>query len=187
MKNAFRYQEGIPYILLDDFLPEEEYEPYKLLTSSSQAGENQHINMRYVEGVGSKSKEDGYYFVNNVFDYGRINNAELFFSHVQPIVSKLEMLSLLRVRFNWTPRTDKIEEHNPHIDHIPKTLTPPHTLVGLYYVNTNNGYTRMGRDLIIESKANRLVIFNGLTPHNSSTATDVDLRCVINFNFIPTD
>jgi len=186
MESALQYEGGIPYILLDNFLTEEEYEPFHLLTDSATTEGNYHINMRYVEGVGSHTYNDGYYFVNNVYENATVKN-EMFFTHAAPIINKLDHLALLRVRMNWYPRASTISEHASHIDYIPKTLTPPPILVGLYYVNTNDGYTRLGRDLIIESKANRLVIFNALTPHNSSTATDVDLRCVINFNFIPTN
>ena len=56
----------------------------------------------------------------------------------------------------------------------------------IFYLNDNNGYTRLKIDdkiIKIESKQNRLLIMDGEIEHASSTCTDNDMRVVINFNF----
>ena len=53
----------------------------------------------------------------------------------------------------------------------------------IYYVNSNDGYTKFETGEIVESVGNRLVIFDGRTKHCGSTHTNQKYRIVINFNY----
>lgn len=97
---------------------------------------------------------------------------------ILPLLGPLTYTKLLRVKANCYTRTEKTIEHNFHTDHTFK-----HT-VGLYSINTNNGYTLFEDGTKVESVANRMCIFDGLLKHKSCTQTDEKLRLNINFNYI---
>jgi len=93
----------------------------------------------------------------------------------------LQPLQLIRIKANLLPVADKIIEHGYHVDTI-----VPGALTAIFYLNSNNGETRFeGHRDVVESKANRLVIFPATWKHTGTTCTDSKTRCVINFNYIP--
>ena len=53
----------------------------------------------------------------------------------------------------------------------------------VYYCNTNNGSTLFQNGKRIDSKANRIVIFDGHQKHCGVDCTDENVRVVINFNY----
>lgn len=57
----------------------------------------------------------------------------------------------------------------------------PHTTC-LYYINTNNGKTILNDEIEVDSVANRLLVFDGLTPHCSTTCSDEKVRMNVNLN-----
>ena len=69
-------------------------------------------------------------------------------------------------------------EHPLHIDNKLKN-----NMTAIYYVNTNNGYTRFKNENKIPSEQNKLIIFNTETEHSGTTCTDEPCRIVINFNY----
>lgn len=68
--------------------------------------------------------------------------------------------------------------------HIDGDFTTPF-LTGIYYVNTNNGYTEFETGEIVESKENRFCFFNHQIRHRLVSQTDVKARVVINFLYVP--
>ena len=52
----------------------------------------------------------------------------------------------------------------------------------IFYMNTNNGYTKFEDGTKIESVANRLVSFPSNMKHKGTSCTDEKTRVVINFN-----
>jgi len=91
--------------------------------------------------------------------------------------SLLKWKTLLRLKINFYGHTDKIYEHSSHTD-----FTFKHK-VALISLNTCNGFTRVGKKKI-DSTANRALLFNGLTPHNSSTCTNSKGRWNMNVNYL---
>lgn len=92
---------------------------------------------------------------------------------------KINWVSLIRVKANLNFNTHKIIEHEMHTDFKNKKIT-----TGVYYVNTNNGYTRFENGTIINSEKNKFIEFDSQQLHGGSTCTDKDYRIVINFNYI---
>ena len=89
----------------------------------------------------------------------------------------LKWKTLLRLKINFYGHTDKINEHSSHTDFNFKHK------VALISLNTCDGFTRIGKKKI-DSVANRALLFNGLTTHNSSTCTNSKGRWNMNVNYL---
>ena len=86
--------------------------------------------------------------------------------------------SLIRIKGNFYPYTETLKEHAPHYDY-------KFSHVGaLYSLNTCDGFTRLCDGTKVDSVANRILIFDSSTSHNSSTTTTSAGRFNINFNFL---
>jgi len=66
----------------------------------------------------------------------------------------------------------------------PTTDKIAHWTTGIYYINDNNGYTKLESGEVIQSKANRLLTFPANVRHLGSTCTDEKSRVLINLNYI---
>ena len=109
-----------------------------------------------------------------------------FFNNLLPILNRLDVTTLNRVKLNLQPRTTKIVKGLFHADlngemneETMKTWT-----TSVYYINSNNGYTEFQSGERIESKENRMVEFQSTTLHRGTTCTNEQTRVVINFNFL---
>lgn len=114
--------------------------------------------------------------------------------------SGIECNAINRIRIGLFPKdTQGPLHHKPHVDY-----TTPH-YVGLYYVNDSDGPTHIFNERVIpdnsnlkhsvsadqltlqttvEPKKNRIVIFDGLQYHASSSPKDHYYRMAININFV---
>jgi hypothetical protein len=54
----------------------------------------------------------------------------------------------------------------------------------IFYVNTNDGKTIFEKGQEIESRENRLILFDGRLKHAGTTSTDSKRRILINFNYL---
>lgn len=103
------------------------------------------------------------------------------FQFIVPFQKYLGAASLLRVKANLLLKTPEVIKHNMHVDQDIRCK------VAVYYLNTNNGYTGFEDGSKVESKENRLVIFDSTTFHHGTTCSDADVRAVINFNYFESD
>lgn len=108
---------------------------------------------------------------------------------------------MLRIRIGLITCTDFTKIHLPHVD------MPFAHKTGLFYFNKCNGDTLIYKEkycegynkIVFDKKVrsqqneilqtitpeeNKLVIFNGLMYHSSSSQTNTDRRVVINFNYV---
>lgn len=108
-----------------------------------------------------------------------------------------ELEELIRIRIGLIPVTETQYCHKPHVDYEYEHKT------GIIYLNECNGPTMFYKekfdtaseigakdqhkvftlDKKILPKENKVVLFDGLTYHNSSTPTDTHRRLAINFNY----
>ena len=119
----------------------------------------------------------GYHFGHNFYiqtDGGVMNSNR--FDLIRPIIKKLNVNSLVRVKANLYPISKQITKPKPHTDQ------PFKCKIGIYYVNTNNGYNIIGKNKV-ESVQNRMVIFNNDLEHFGTNCTDQQVRLTINFNY----
>jgi len=85
---------------------------------------------------------------------------------------------LIRIKANLNPRqTENLPLGQMHIDYDYDCMT------AIYYVNTNNGYTKFETGEVIKSVANRLVVFPASTKHVGYSCTDEKARVVLNINY----
>ena len=93
------------------------------------------------------------------------------------ITSKLHIDALMRIKANLYASSYEHTIHAPHIDY------DLFHVGALFYVTDCDAPTYMADGTEIESKANRLVIFNAANPHSSSAPTNVPYRITININY----
>ncbi len=122
----------------------------------------------------NENKLFSYQFVHIFYIDDNINSN--YFDRLQPLLKKINYKSLVRIKANLNPISNKIIEFDSHLDQDFKCKS------GIYYVNNNNGYT-MIEDNKIESKANRMVFFDSEAKHYGTNSTNCNNRMVINFNY----
>ena len=115
------------------------------------------------------------YQFNHVF-YINNNINSNFFNYLKPILDKLKPLSLIRIKANLNPSTEKIIKSDYHTDQNFKCN------IAIYYVNNNDGYTMIDKEKVL-SKKNRMVLFTSESKHFGTTSTNCNNRMVINFNY----
>jgi len=116
----------------------------------------------------------------HVFQYGPLYSPH--YSLMKGLLKKLSPMAIWRIKANLSVQQPHITEGGMHIDGPDKT---EHTtmITSIYYMNTNNGYTKLEDGTKIESVANRLVSFNSNILHSGSTCTDNRIRVVINLDY----
>jgi hypothetical protein len=157
------------YKIIDNFLEKEDF----LAIKNCLMGND--FNWFYNKGVSKENVKDGIYFYHLFFDLNA--NKSIFFDLIKPILNKLNLKALIRIKGNLYPSNNIIKEHGQHIDFNFK-----HSGF-IYYVNTNDGFTKINKNLKIKSIENRGLFFNPSLKHNSSSCTTSEGRININFNF----
>jgi len=163
--------------IIDNFLKKDDFKKIQDIFMSS------HISWHYTDYVISpeyKKSSNHYQFIHSFCSRGRVRSD--FYVHLFPILDNLDYYLMIKCKANLLIKTKTNIEHGYHIDlsdlekhHKPKT--------SIFYINTNNGYTKFEDGGIIESVENRLVTFDTRMEHTGSTCTDENLRIVINFNY----
>tara|TARA_R100001082_G_C4261830_1_gene115902 strand:- start:82 stop:588 length:507 start_codon:yes stop_codon:yes gene_type:complete len=161
--------------IIDDFLPEDLFIPLqKALLGDS-------IDWYYQN---SKTRPDelteSFQFVHQFFDSRDIERQPSDKAYIiKPLLRYLTPHVILRVKANLTTRTTLHDVSELHNDFLFGNKT------AIYYVNTNNGYTRFEDNTIVPSIANRVVIFDCKHRHSGVTCTDEKVRVVLNVNYFP--
>ena len=157
------------YKIIDNFLTKEIFSNIKNLLMSSD------FVWHYNANVSQNNRNDGFYFTHTVFKDNLVYSNK--FNLFVPILKKLKIKSLIRIKINLYTKTDEIIEHGQHVDYEFKHKG------FIFYINTNNGFTRLTDGTKVESIENRGLFFNSNKKHNSSTCNDENRRVNINFNY----
>ena len=158
------------YEIIDNFLEKKEFIKIKNILMSNTFPYYYHNT-----GVSDLNNKDGIYFTH--LFYNEQFDKSIYYNLMEPTLKKLKIKALMRIKANFYPPTIKIKEHKSHSDYKFK-----HNGF-LYYINTNNGFTRLNNDIKIESIENRGLMFEPYLKHNSSTCTNEEGRININFNY----
>ena len=159
------------YKIVDNFLPKKEFKEYQDYVIRK-------LPYFFRKGV-AYDESDMFCFYH--FLYGKdlvLSSQEHFDKVARPLLAKIKIYSLLRIKCNLYTKTEKLFEHNPHTD-----MPFPHKGF-LFYVNTNNGFTILKDGTKIESVANRALFFDSSKDHRSTTCTDEDVRVNVNINYV---
>tara|TARA_R100001163_G_C4909938_1_gene94716 strand:+ start:42 stop:521 length:480 start_codon:yes stop_codon:yes gene_type:complete len=155
--------------VIDNYLKLDEHLDLKSIMESDEF--SWFYNPEKVIGDGGLFKSQ---FVH-IFYKDNIVNSK-FFNYLNPIIKKLKTLSLIHIKANLNPISHKLIKFGKHADQSFKCKA------ALYYLNDNNGYTMIGKNKV-ESKSNRIVLFDANQDHYGTNSTNCNNRIVINFNY----
>jgi len=121
---------------------------------------------------------DSFYFAHLVYQDNRAHS-NIYENFILEMLSRLSCNAVSSVRINLLTVKEKPILSGWHIDKTYECNT------GIFYLNTCNGYTLLGKEerIKIESIENRMLIFNSQIEHCGVNQTDVDRRVVININY----
>jgi hypothetical protein len=166
-------EDGIHYKVVDDFLPQDHFDEiqnYVILNKNNMLG------WTFVSNINTKhtDNDNNCYFEHLIYHQGPQSALyELF----DPLWNMLQIKSLIRIKANCYPAKDTLVTHAAHkdaeFDHNGAILS----------LNDCDGYTQLLDGTKIESKANRLLIFNAGLDHSSTNCTDQKARFNININY----
>ena len=100
---------------------------------------------------------------------------------ILPIVESENMVAVARIKANAVAKTEKLlvfPEY--HCDFAPDMR---HMITGIYYINSNDGYTLFENGQKVESIGNRFVKFPANMRHTGTSCTNAERRILINFNY----
>ena len=173
------------YKIIDNFLPQEDF----LLLKESfysyyfpwyagpvLSGNEETKNSKPVKKIYN------FHFSHAFYLNSEVNSS--YYSNIRPLVDKINPLAIVRIKANLETRTESIVENGYHTDFDEEY---ENCTTAVYYVNTNNGYTKFNDGSTIKSVENRLVTFDSKILHTGSTCTDESSRIVVNLNYIKKD
>jgi hypothetical protein len=125
----------------------------------------------------------GKFMFNHVFYYNGKPNSE-HMSLLASIVRLLRPIAIFKIKANLLTETPDIVENEFHVDmnNFPEEKLKQWT-TSIFYVNSNNGYTKFEDGTKVESVANRMLTFPANMKHTGTTCSDEKIRVVINFNY----
>jgi len=165
--------------IIDNFMPAEVFKEFKIIMRDIPW---------YTSVVLDEELQcdpiDNFMFSHTFYDKYK-PQSELFSECIEPLLSHMQVRSLIRVKANVTMRTEKIIKHGFHIDYeavVDGEVQETHNcFTSILYLNTNDGYTEFENGTKIESIENRLITFPLSYRHTGTTCTNYPFRSVINF------
>jgi hypothetical protein len=169
--------------IIDNFLSDEEYSTLKENMKSLRWEYSHNVTGEHGHTTKCEDKYDWqmvHYFYLHPFNISDQYNI------VNSIIQKINPIVLYRAKMNLNPVTSEHIEHGFHTDSYPVEHAKKFK-TAVYYINTNNGYTKFDNGEEVKSQANRLVIFPGDMLHTGSTCTDQKNRLVLNLMYLEGD
>ena len=164
------------YEIIDNFLEADDFNRLRDVLMGP------HFDWYFNDSVLDENEEkkiNQYQFIHNL--YIRHRPTSNYFEVLEPIISKIKPVALLKIKANLNPRTENNIEHGYHVDYE-NSLSNQRT--GVFYLNTNDGFTLFEDGTKVESVENRFVSFKTSINHTGSTCTNENRRVLINFNYI---
>jgi len=161
----------------DNFLKQEDFNRIQELMEKSSP-----LPWYYTNAIDSQDDVDKFQFVHKF--YGNQSPVSPCMNDLTPILDIIQPISILRIKANLLTRTPKIVENTFHVDisNASEEKLKQWT-TSIFYINTNNGYTKFENGEKVESVANRMVTFPANLKHAGTSCTDERTRIVINFNY----
>ncbi|MBT7035242.1 MAG: hypothetical protein HN973_00805 [Lentimicrobiaceae bacterium] len=166
------------YKVIDDFLDDKYFDSLvTLFTDKSKKG-NTKMSWHFQSSISNKGIiEDNLFYMTHMI-YDRNEPKSSHYEKLFPLLNKLDSKCLIRIKANLYPSTESIHEHPLHFDY-------PYSHYGaIFSLNTCDGYTKLTDGTIIESVANRILLFDPSEEHCSTTTSNASARININFNYL---
>ena len=165
--------------IIDNFLPDYYFKPLqsRLLGEYFPWFHNGYISYQ------DDPKNKTYQFVHTLYDIRPEYNGEtdcysLIRDSLNLIRQKLNVTKLYRIKANLRPKSFFNRSGGGyHIDGYDCSHT------SVYYINTNDGYTKFKNGRKVKSVENRMVVFPSHLEHQGYTCSDQLKRVVVNFNY----
>jgi hypothetical protein len=164
--------------VIDNFLPDYYF---KQLQSRLLGEYMPWFHNEYITGK-ERGKNKASQFIHIFYDLRPEYNGEtpvysLVKDSLDAIRQKLNITRLHRMKANLRPRSFFRSGSEYHIDGLDCSYT------SVYYINTNNGFTKFKNNGIVKSIENRMVVFPSHLQHKGYNCSDKFKRVVINLNF----
>jgi len=158
--------------IVDNFLPQDQLEAIQATFTRN--------DFPWFRSNGVNDRNDGNVQFIHIFYRNKTNNSN-YMDIINPILELIDPAAVVRIKANLLTRADSIIKHGFHTDQDFKCK------VGIFYVNTNNGFTEFADGTKVESVANRFLSFDSHLLHTGTTCTDAADRMVINFTYFTKD
>jgi len=164
--------------VIDNFLPSFQFKQIQSVLMEGQFSWYYNDSIAYSY---EKREVGKFQFVHTFFneDPPRNGVASIFYPAMEPLINKLNVRTLQRIKANLNPRTIFHRNGGWHIDY---PFDPP-IKTSVYYVNTNNGWTQFKKGGKVKCVENRMVIFDSNLEHTGFSCTDQKRKVVVNFNY----
>jgi len=130
----------------------------------------------YKVGKSDEADLEAFQFVHLFYTSSQVVSTN--FNILKPILIKLNYKTLVRIKLNLNPYSQKLIVGSYHQDQNFKCKG------AIYYLNTNNGYTLFKEgNKKINSVKNRIVFFDADAYHLGTNSTNCKNRLVLNFNY----
>ena len=170
--------------VIDNFLPQKEFQEIQtpILDTCSSPGKlfSLRANLAWVYNHTIVSEDETknwkyFYMMHPIFSNEMILSS--FYEKIKPVLQKLDAKALIRIKANLFPNSEKIHEHDEHIDYSFSHKA------AILYINTCDGYTKLEDGTKIDSVANRVLLFDASKSHCSTTTSNATARFNININY----
>ena len=158
--------------IIDNFLPSSQFEKIQ----SYMIGDG---NFPWFYNNGIVDEDDGLSQLIHLF-YHPKGTISRCYSLILPILTKLRVSDIYKIKANLIPRTAFRRKTRYHIDGDGLWKGKK---TAILYLNTTNGYTSCKGYRNVKTVANRMVIFPNEMEHRAVTCTNKKVRSVINFNY----
>jgi len=160
--------------IIDNFLNKEDYDLiYKTIMSFDNFAwycTHDHVASMLEPG-------DGMAFYHMLLNNGK-ETSPFSKTILGTLFKKIKIKYFLRAKVNMYCNTNTIHEHGMHTD-----LRIKHKGL-IFYLNTNDGYTKLKDGTKINSIENRVLLFDSSKKHCSTTCTNTKSRININVNYL---
>ena len=116
---------------------------------------------------------------------GNAEWTDIFFGVIMPQIENVHagsdvLIVSSKVNLNWR------QDDNRPIGTFHRDRDIPGDIhkTAIFYLNTNDGFTKFETGKIVKSEANRIVIFDGSISHHGYTCTDAQTRIILNLNYL---
>ena len=172
--------------IIDNFLDLEEF--YKIQSVMINPDDNVSIPWffkygYYSTGTGKLDNDlDKFCFTHTFYTDNAVKSS--YIDKLNPILDILNPIAIVRIIANLLGHVPNIIENPFHSDlEELSEEKQKQWLTSIFYVNTNNGYTKFEDGTKVESVGNRLLTFPANMKHMGTSCTDQQFRIVINFNY----